>query len=196
MKWFLTVGTTSFDPLIRAIDCADFLNVAVECGCESLVIQVGRGEYLPVYLSETVCAQRGVKFTCFRFKPTLCDEMEAADLIISHGGAGSILEAMTLKKLLVVVVNNSLQENHQVELADAMSSRNYCLQALPENIMDVIRGIGEKLSAKSGKSRHHTRRHRSQEGDFTTLIGLDAYPDANLNAFPSLVDNLFASPVT
>ena len=45
--------------------------------------------------------------------------MKRADMIISHCGAGSVLEAISLRKFLIVVVNSTLQGNHQTELADA-----------------------------------------------------------------------------
>ena len=46
--------------------------------------------------------------------------MSLADVIISHAGAGSVMEALRLKKKLIVVVNDLLMDNHQVELATAL----------------------------------------------------------------------------
>lgn len=63
--------------------------------------------------------------------------MEGADLILSHAGAGSIMEGLeqcrsaaatantTSKKRLVVVTNAALMNAHQSELADALEARGH-----------------------------------------------------------------------
>ena len=51
--------------------------------------------------------------------------MEKADLILSHAGAGTVMEALRLKKKLVVVINTLLMDNHQTELAGAMAKRGH-----------------------------------------------------------------------
>ncbi len=50
-------------------------------------------------------------------------------------GSGSILEALRLKKRLIVVVNDRLMDNHQQELADAMMQENYLLACHCEYII-------------------------------------------------------------
>lgn len=51
--------------------------------------------------------------------------MRQADLIISHAGAGTVMEALRLKKQLVVVINTLLMDNHQTELARAMADQGH-----------------------------------------------------------------------
>ena len=206
-KIFLTVGTTSFDSLIETVDCVEFLQLIWRCGCKNLVLQVGRGIYMPTFLKEHECAKYKMSFECFRFKPSLGAEMESADLVISHGGAGSILEAVTLKKLLIVVVNDTLQENHQVELADAMTSRNYCFQTLPVGLMSIMREVVEKIenisyaeNAKQGVGIGKDKRGGVSSADLSRShhqlellpsLGLVPYPEADLNAFPNAVNSMF-----
>jgi len=62
-----------------------------------------------------------VFYEVYRFKPTLAADFESSSLVVSHAGAGSVFEALRAKKPLLVVVNPILADNHQTELADALS---------------------------------------------------------------------------
>ncbi|RLV93115.1 UDP-N-acetylglucosamine transferase subunit ALG13 [Spathaspora sp. JA1] len=50
-----------------------------------------------------------------------------ADVIISHAGTGSIIDALKLQKKLMIVVNDQLMDNHQLEIAQEFSKSKYCL---------------------------------------------------------------------
>ena len=56
-----------------------------------------------------ICTKYGIECDIYRFKDTLKDDMNKSSLIISHCGAGSILEALEMEKPLIVVVNDTLQ---------------------------------------------------------------------------------------
>ena len=64
--------------------------------------------------------------------------MRSADLIISHAGAGSVLEALEAQKLLLVVVNDSLMDNHQMELASKMRQLRHCFCATVDTLEGAI----------------------------------------------------------
>jgi len=134
---FITVGTTEFDELIERIDNAAFVDLLMSCSCQRLTIQIGRGLIEPSQLPG-LCQARGIFYVCFRFKPNLSVDMESSDLIISHCGAGSILEALSLKKPLIVVVNETLQENHQSELAYELSAGNHCIATVPNALIQEL----------------------------------------------------------
>jgi beta-1,4-N-acetylglucosaminyltransferase len=110
----ITVGTTEFNELISSIDNQRFVDTILDLKCRKVTLQIGRGDF-PNYLSN-ICDTKDVEYSCFRFQPDLKEVMEKADLIISHCGAGSILEVLSLGKPLVVAVNASLQGNHQVSV--------------------------------------------------------------------------------
>ena len=68
---------------------------------------------------------------CFRFLPSLTEQMERADIIICHAGAGTLLEALSIskqyeqkshskRKIINAVINSKLMDNHQSELADEL----------------------------------------------------------------------------
>ncbi|XP_070639830.1 UDP-N-acetylglucosamine transferase subunit ALG13 isoform X2 [Bos indicus] len=51
------------------------------------------------------------------YKDSLKEDLQKADLVISHAGAGSCLETLEKRKPLIVVINERLMNNHQLELA-------------------------------------------------------------------------------
>ncbi|KAJ8598451.1 hypothetical protein CTAYLR_006850 [Chrysophaeum taylorii] len=132
---FVTVGTTCFDELVAAVTTAEFADRLTELGYRWLRVQVGRGTE-PTFLGETT-----VHRTWFRFTPDIPSEMEKAAVVISHGGAGSVTEALALQKRLIVCVNESLMGNHQEELAVELHSRRHLILAKPADISNAVSAI-------------------------------------------------------
>lgn len=166
---FITVGTTEFDELIEEIDTEEFLDLLVStCCCKRLVLQIGRGSIEPLLIPK-LCLAKNIKYELFRFKQTLHDEIEQADLVISHCGAGSILEVLHMNKSLIVVINHTLQGNHQTELADALTDSHYCLTAVPK--IDSIRNALQQMC--------------QEENQIVT------FPKPNVSIFPQAVGELF-----
>lgn len=97
-----------------------YLQVLQARGYTSLTMQIGHGMIVPpsglIY---------GVQVEYFRFKDSLAEDMQRADLIISHAGAGSCLEALGARKPLLVVINEDLMNNHQMELAQQLHEDGY-----------------------------------------------------------------------
>ena len=50
----------------------------------------------------------------FRVSEKINEIYQRADLIISHGGAGTLLQNLYYGKIIVAVCNNTLQGNHQL----------------------------------------------------------------------------------
>jgi len=73
---------------------------------------------------------------CYDFQPSLSDDMKKADLIISHAGAGTIMEGLGLQKKLIVVINTLLMDNHQEELAGAMAARGALLMVVSPDLLE------------------------------------------------------------
>lgn len=167
---FITVGTTDFDDLIQTLDtnAHEFIDLLVLLSCSHLSIQIGRGKFEPSLIPRE-CISRGIECTCFRFKPNLDEDMQQADLILSHCGAGSILEALSLRKTLIVIVNDTLQGNHQTELALQLAEDQYCLSTSPRSLLSDLRS--PQLVSR--------------------LKGLKIFPNPDYDLFPALVDSLF-----
>jgi beta-1,4-N-acetylglucosaminyltransferase len=124
---FITVGTAHFDPLIEKVD------QLVESGAieEPVVAQIGRGSYIPRHCRH------------FRFMRSLKPAYNRAHVIISTGGAGTIMECVKRGLRLVVVENTMLMEGHQSQLISEMSKRGHLVWC--KELEDLAHCIEEAL---------------------------------------------------
>jgi beta-1,4-N-acetylglucosaminyltransferase len=116
---FVTVGTTRFDLLIQMITQPTALAWMKSNGYTDLVIQYGKGD------KPVLPEKPPIRCQAYGFQSSLEADMTEADLIISHAGAGTVMEALRLKKRMVLVINTLLMNNHQTELAGAMAKRGH-----------------------------------------------------------------------
>ena len=114
-KVFVTVGNGKFDSLISEIDRL------VACGVISgqVLCQIGHGKYEP----------KNCKW--YRFKDSLEEDEKWADLVVSHGGPGTIFELLRIGKKVIALPNrNRTDVNHQVEFLEGLFSEGkyflYC----------------------------------------------------------------------
>jgi len=144
MSVFVTVGTTRFDALVRAASSPVALSLLAELGHTDLRIQYGSGEYVPFDAGAGGSAAARVppplRCEAFDFKPGLAEEMAGAALVISHAGSGSIMEALALRKPLLVVVNDQLMDNHQAEVAEALAAQGHLYYCSPGTLVETLRG--------------------------------------------------------
>ncbi|CDW78405.1 udp-n-acetylglucosamine transferase subunit alg13 homolog [Stylonychia lemnae] len=126
-RCLIAVGSTNFDELISAIDNKQFIQQ-----------QNYRGEYVPSRLQSEKIKVQIEKFIVL---DTLIYE---SDLVISHCGAGILLECLRSDHAIcIAVVNNTLMHNHQTELADQLSKEGYIFQATPQTIADKTKEVIE-----------------------------------------------------
>ncbi|KAG8929767.1 N-acetylglucosaminyldiphosphodolichol N-acetylglucosaminyltransferase catalytic subunit alg13 [Tulasnella sp. 417] len=134
---FVTVGSTKFDALIQQVLADATLQKLRENGFTDLVIQAGNS-VLPVGWNLTAEEVRGdiggLSVTVWKFKASLSDEIECADLVVSHAGSGTILDTLRAGKRLIVVPNNTLLDDHQTELAKALHERGHLVAATVESV--------------------------------------------------------------
>ena len=170
----MTVGTTLFDQLIHHVLSKEFVTAACYHGYSKLVVQYGKGTLPNIgefqwdetdengtrsgIFQSSSSSSVSLSWEVYRFKSSLRDDMTNADLIISHAGAGSIMEGMEQcrsrmfekdpekgMKILVVVVNAALMDNHQSELAEALERRGYLLMLRDPNHLVGNESIFEKI---------------------------------------------------
>ncbi|CAN4120809.1 unnamed protein product [Withania somnifera] len=132
---FVTVGTTCFDALVRAVDTPEVKDELFKKGYTNILIQMGRGTYIP---SKSTAENGSAVLEYFTFSSSIADYLKEASLVISHAGSGSIFETLRLGKPLIVVVNEDLMDNHQSELAEELAERKHLLCAHPQNLYKTI----------------------------------------------------------
>lgn len=151
---FVTIGATAtFEDLIRQVGSEEFQQTARELGFTRLTIQCGNSMD---FYHEIKCQEvPGLKVKTFGFSaPDLGQEMrgtlkgagrrkgvvishagqcdydsrEKENMLMTSSGAGSILDAMRLCCSIIVVPNESLLDNHQVELAAELEKQGYVIR--------------------------------------------------------------------
>lgn len=115
MKVLVTVGTTRFEGLIKAIDVPmpDDINI---------FFQIADGTYEPQHHSYE------------RFISNLPDRFKGVDLVVCHAGAGTLYRLLEEKKPTLVVPNLERFDKHQEELAWFVKKNNYAEVALLEEL--------------------------------------------------------------
>jgi len=104
---YVTVGSGGFDQLIDAADkqlSSDF----------QLWCQIGKGKTIP-------------SANHFRFNEQFKHYIAQADMIVTHGGAGTVFELLELGKKLVVVPNLYRVDSHQKDLARYLEQERFAV---------------------------------------------------------------------
>ena len=90
MHAFVTVGSTRFDTLVQAVFTEDVLFSLCRKGYTRLVVQCGNSTF---ELASTIkngdthkMKRAGVDIEFWSYKPSLQEDYEKADLVISHAG--------------------------------------------------------------------------------------------------------------
>ncbi|KAJ3078570.1 N-acetylglucosaminyldiphosphodolichol N-acetylglucosaminyltransferase catalytic subunit alg13 [Quaeritorhiza haematococci] len=145
---FVTVGTTRFDELVQTIQTPLFLKTIKDLDCKHLIVQHGSSPITlphspsPSHSDNTITSDDDLTTTFYPYKSTLHLDMQDASLIISHAGSGSILESLKLHKPLIVVINRSLMDDHQSELAEALEEEGHLVKTDAEGLVECLRGFG------------------------------------------------------
>lgn len=87
---FVTVGTTKFDELIATVLSREILEALSSKGYYKIILQIGKTLFVPN------CSSRYgfVNIEYFNMTANILPYVQNADLVISHAGAGSILDAL------------------------------------------------------------------------------------------------------
>ncbi|RVD83925.1 uncharacterized protein DFL_005697 [Arthrobotrys flagrans] len=156
---FITVGTTAFDNLIKVLLVPEIIAQLNGHGYNEIRIQYGKGKdvYDAAFTPEMkeLVKETGISIAGFEYEESsrITELIQEADLIISHAGSGTILDALRYQKAIIVVPNESLMDNHQAELANEMSKQKY-----------VIRGKLDQFAANIELAQTYKFRHFPRTG--------------------------------
>lgn len=109
MNILVTVGTTKFDGLMA------WLDTHFKDSPHRFTMQIADGSYQPV------------NFPWFTFTDDIERHYRESDMIITHGGAGSVYRLLEMGKRLIVVPNLERNDRHQLDLATVMAERDHVL---------------------------------------------------------------------
>jgi len=144
---FVTVGATApFRQLLEDVLSPDFLEFMSQDGFEHMTVQCGadlawardRLERLNTF---------GIRVDVMDYTADIKEHMllcrgeykrRLAGCVISHAGAGTILDAMRLGTPLVVVPNKGLLNNHQEELAEEVARARWAIHGEIGELTDAI----------------------------------------------------------
>ncbi|XP_033109501.1 UDP-N-acetylglucosamine transferase subunit ALG13 homolog [Anneissia japonica] len=135
---FVTVGTTSFDAVIETVSSLPITTQLERLGYTKVILQIGRGTFEPEKIS-----RRDFRLEYYRYKDSITEDIKQADLIISHAGAGSVMETLEAGKPLIVVVNELLMGNHQIELAYQLYEDGHLQYCTCSTLLDTLKNFDE-----------------------------------------------------
>ncbi|KAJ2161626.1 hypothetical protein GGF46_001308 [Coemansia sp. RSA 552] len=136
---YVTVGSTKFDELVRAVGSREFLQALAIRGFRRLVVQCGAS--IDVFAPPPAAAESsGIEIETFRYTNRPQHFIEQAGLVICHAGTGSILDALHSGKPTIAVVNRSLANNHQTEIAQELAAERYLYAAEPAGLAVAVAG--------------------------------------------------------
>lgn len=168
---FVTTGATvPFDPLVELFTDPEILNyLSKELQITNITIQHGvEASTELISRLKTISEKELSNEISIELVPFINDintEIQKHDLIISHGGieilylfkilynttdtlanlgTGSILDALRLKKPLIVVVNPTLLNNHQLDIATALEDQNClisCSEPTKSRLLDGLKRL-------------------------------------------------------
>jgi beta-1,4-N-acetylglucosaminyltransferase len=126
----VTVGTTKFDELIEFISDSSFLEFVYQHGFHRMIVQHGKSQFNGSHPK--------LQIVSFDYSATLVNYYSIADTIISSGGSGTILECLEMDKDFIVVLNTTLQDNHQIELSQKLSEQGYLIYTNVKDLQSVL----------------------------------------------------------
>ncbi len=193
LKLFITVGTTEFDELIKQLDSVVFVDSVKSLGYSEVRVQIGRSKFDCEglqYLQKNNQYCKEINVDIYRYKDSLLSDMQTADVIIGHAGAGTVLDVLvSCQKPMIIVVNDTLQGNHQNELANALQSMNAASNYAYNNfsvctVSTVIESLQQLTTSLYGNN-------RNTHSTFIPVSAIAEFPINDSQRFADYMDDLF-----
>ena len=139
----ITVGTTHLEKLINFALKDEFHDLLIKNGFNKLFIQIGNYK-----LEKKIETKKNLDIEIFNFISShkFNNLIKNSDLIISHGGAGTLIQCILAGKKPIALANTDVLENHQKELINILSEKGYIYECIVENLFDFMKNNFAKLS--------------------------------------------------
>ena len=126
----VAVGSTQFEELVIALDCEYFYQMLEKAEFDGVLFQTGTGTYQPSKFSSSQLKVEVHKTIILE------NYIKHSSLVVSHSGAGMLLESLrAINTSCVAVVNDSLMNNHQAELADQLHAEGYIAKSTVNSVL-------------------------------------------------------------
>jgi UDP-N-acetylglucosamine transferase subunit ALG13 len=142
---FVTVGTlsTDFDRLLKEID------MLIEKGVirEKVIAQIGSSKYTP----------KNYEWFRFTSKEVYWDTLKECKIVITHGGIGSITNALKFNKRTIVVPRRKefgeVANNHQLEIARELERQGKIIAVYDIQDLKKALKLAEKFEVTTDKNK-------------------------------------------
>lgn len=143
----VTVGTQKF-PFNRLLKKVDEL-VAEKVITEPVVAQIGQSTYKP----------QNCKWVSFLEEQPFNELIQKCDILITHGGIGTITKGLTMKKKIIIVPRmkefREHVDDHQIEIGDEFSKMQYTLTCKDIDQLDVCLKQLDEIQFKEYNFSYH-----------------------------------------
>lgn len=127
IRIFVTLGSQQFqfNRLLKLVD-------GIDVNKYDVFAQIGYSDYKP----------RNFQYVDFLDRDSFAENINKADLIITHAGTGAIITALKNKKKVIAVARlkkyGEHVDNHQVELIDVFVKKNYITGLIEVDNLNII----------------------------------------------------------
>ncbi|MEN6290702.1 MAG: PssE/Cps14G family polysaccharide biosynthesis glycosyltransferase [Methanobacterium sp.] len=138
---FVTVGTHyhGFERLIKKMD-----EVSLKID-ENVVMQIGNTEYEP----------KNCEYYKFVEEEQMLDLYKNSDVIVAHGGEGTLMDALSFVKPVIVVPRlkkfHEHTDDHQIEISEALESQGKVIVIYDVNRLENALVEAKKMSLQQTK---------------------------------------------
>lgn len=155
---FVVLGTQKFqfNRLLQTMD------KAIEEGkiTEPVFAQIGYSDYVPKHF----------EFTKFLDSTEFKKKISECDILLAHGGVGTIISGVERNKPVVVWARRKEfgehVDDHQMQIAGAFAKKNYVLMCEQDNMAEMLN------SARTHKFEHYVSQKQNVVDTIAAYIGL------------------------
>ena len=200
MHAFVTVGSTRFDTLVQAVFTEDVLSSLCRKGYTRLVVQCGNSTF---ELASTIkngnthkMNRAGVDIEFWSYKPSLQEDYEKADLVISHAGRLLLFVWMSICFLSYRFWNHPRRSAHGK--ANDCHTQSYAPSQSPGRTCFSTRRIGASESYHCVVSlrrsdlvlefNHKVLRNLSRTIEEFDALNIEPFPPFDGSRFARIVD--------